>query len=138
MTSRGLGVRCMLINVQCIVISYYCTHAVTHEPTRLSATSKSNSTHVNITVTWESPLRSTPNTPLHGYVIYYQPKGGAVRNITILQYGNGTEIFLLEGLQREVTYNISIVAVSHKLPSILVGPITVIPGMPVTIIELDR
>ena len=57
------------MNVQYIVISYYNIHAVTLEPTGLSATSRSNSTHVNIVVTWESPQRFTPNTPLYGYVI---------------------------------------------------------------------
>ena len=37
---------------------------------------------------------------------------------------------VLEGLQRAVTYNISILAVSQvRLPSPLVGPITVIPGI---------
>ena len=106
----------------------YYIHTVTHEPTRPSATSRSNNTHVNITVTWESPLRSTPQTPLTGYVIYYQPKGGTVINVTV--HGGTTENILLEGLQRGVTYNISIVAVSHfRLPSPLVGPITVIPGI---------
>ena len=40
------------------------------------------------------------------------------------------EEYLLEGLQRGVTYNISIVAWSKvTLPSPLVGPITVIPGI---------
>ena len=102
-------------------------HAVAREPTNLSATSKSNSTHVNITVTWESPQRSTPGTPLNGYVIYYQPKRGDVRNVTV---SNKTEKYLLEGLQKGVTYNISIVAVSYvALPSVLVGPITTIPGI---------
>ena len=111
------------------MIHYY-IFAVTHEPTRFNATSKFNSTHVNITVTWVSPWRSY-RTPLLGYVIYYQPKRGTVRNITVS--GALTEKYLLEGLQRGVTYNISIVAVSHELPSPLVGPITVIPGMSGTI-----
>ena len=110
-----------------IITTYYCIHAVTREPTSLSATSKSNSTHVNITVTWESPDRSTPGTPIKGYVIYYQPKGGAVNSVTVSD--KETEKYLLEGLQRGVTYNISIVAVSHELPSPLVGPIIVIPGI---------
>ena len=97
------------------------------EPTSLTATSKSNSTHVNITVTWESPQISTPETPLNGYMIYYQPKGGDVRNVTV---SNKTEKYLLKGLQRGVTYNISIVAVAGvRLPSVLVGPITTIPGI---------
>ena len=106
----------------------YYIYAVTHEPTSLNATSKSNSTHINITVTWVSPWRSITRTPVDGYVIYYQPKGGTVRNITVS--GALTENYLLEGLQRRLTYNISMVAWSYvRLPSILVGPITVIPGI---------
>ena len=67
-------------------------------------------------------------TPLTGYVIYYQPKGGAVNSVNISN--KVTEKYLLEGLQRGVTYNISIVAWSFiRLPSVLVGPITVIPGI---------
>ena len=40
----------------------------------------------------------------------------------------GGESHVLDGLQRGVTYNISIVALSHHLPSLLVGPVTVTPG----------
>ena len=47
----------------------------------------------------------------------------------MIVYGNETEKYILEGLQRGVTYNISIVAWSYELPSPLVGPITVIPGI---------
>ena len=51
-----------------------------------------------------------------------------MRNVTV--FGGLTERYLLEGLQRGVTYNISIVAWSYvTLPSPLVGPITVIPGI---------
>ena len=106
------------------ITASYCIHAVTREPTSLSATSKSNNTHVNITVTWKSPQRYAPRTPLRGYVLYYQPNGGAVNSVNVSKI----EKYLLEGLQRGVTYNISIVAVSETLPSPLVGPITVIPG----------
>ena len=75
-----------------------------------------------------SPQRSAPNTPLLGYVIYYQPKRGAVNSVNVSN--NETEIYKLEGLQRGVTYNISIVAWSEvTVPSPLVGPITVIPGI---------
>ena len=111
-----------------IIIITFCIHTVTKEPTRLNATFKSNSTHVNITVTWESPHRSTPGTPLSGYVIYYQPKGGEINSVNVSN--KETEKYLLEGLQRGVTYNISIVAWSYfRLPSLPVGPITEIPGM---------
>ena len=92
------------------------------EPTSVSATNESNSTHVNITVTWEIPVKVT------SYVIYYQAKGGAVRSVMVS--GGDTERYLLNGLQRGVTYNISIVALSRHLPSPLFGPVTLIPGMP--------
>ena len=65
-----------------------------------------------------------------GYVIYYQPKGGAVSSDMVS--GGETETHLLDGLQRGVTYNISIVALSLHLPSLLVGPVTVETGMPLT------
>ena len=64
------------------------------------------------------------------YVIYYQPEGGAVSSDMVS--GGETEAHLLDGLQRGVTYNISIVALSLHLPSVLVGPITVKTGMPLT------
>ena len=68
--------------------------------------------------------------PVTGYVIYYQPKGGAVNSDIVS--GGETETHLLDGLQRGVTYNISIVALSLHLPSLLVGPVTVIAGMALT------
>ena len=105
-------------------------YTATHEPTSLSATSKSNSTHVNILVTWKSPQRSAPMTPLNGYVIYYQPKGGAVNSVNVSK--KEAEKYLLEGLQRGRTYNISILAwsiIEIGLLSPLVGPITVISGI---------
>ena len=74
------------------------------------------------TVTWESP-----GSPATGYVIYNQPKRGAVSNVTVS--GEETESHLLDGLQRGVTYTISIVALSPHLPSALVGPVTVPPSM---------
>ena len=90
------------------------------EPSNLTAViSESNSTHVNITVSWESP-----GDPVTGYVIYYQPKGGPV--ISDRVSGGETDTHSLDGLQRGVTYYISIVALSPHLPSPLVGPITVI------------
>ena len=96
------------------------------EPSNLTAViSESNSTHVNITVSWESP-----GDPVTGYVIYYQPKGGPV--ISDRVSGGETDTHSLDGLQRGVTYYISIVALSPHLPSPLVGPITVIQGESLT------
>ncbi|CAI8019756.1 hypothetical protein GBAR_LOCUS11852, partial [Geodia barretti] len=63
--------------------------------------------------------------PVTGYVIYYQPKGGPVNSHRVFAFEH-----LLDGLQRGVTYYISIVALSPNLPSPLVGPITVIPDPP--------
>ena len=64
--------------------------------------------------------------PVTGYVIYYQPKGGAVSSDKVS--GGETESHILDGLQRGVTYIISIVALSDHLPSLLVRPVTVTPG----------
>ena len=67
-------------------------------------------------------------------MIYYQPKGGTVNSVNISN--KQREKYLLEGLQRGVTYNISIVAWSYvTLPSPLVGPINVIPGTSRTVVH---
>ena len=101
---------------------------VAEEPTSLSISSQSNSTDVNITVTWELPDHwNSPGKRVTSYVIYFQAKGGAVSSVMLS--GGGTERYLLNGLQRGVTYNISIVALSRHLPSPLVGPVTLNPGM---------
>ena len=60
-------------------------------------------------------------SPVTGYVIYYQPKEGAVSSDMVS--GGETETHLLDGLQRGVTYNITIVALSLHLSSLLVGPV---------------
>ena len=93
---------------------------VAGEPTSLEAViSESNSSHVNVTVSWESPA-----DPVTGYVIYYQTKGGPV--ISDMVSGGETETHSLDGLQRGVTYYISILALSQHLPSPLVGNVTVV------------
>ena len=98
-------------------------HTVAVEPSNLTAIiSESNSTHVSITVSWGDPVT--------GYVIYYQPKGGPV--ISDRVSGGETDTHSLDGLQRGVTYYISIVALSPHLPSPLVGPITVIASESLT------
>ena len=82
-----------------------------------------NNTHVNITVSWESPA----DTVTTGYVIYYQPKtGGPVISESVT--GGHRDSHSLTGLQRGHTYNISIVALSQHLPSPLVGPVNVAAG----------
>ena len=90
------------------------------KPTYLTAVaSHANSTHVNITVSWVSP-----GDPVnHGYVIYYQPKGGPVISDSV--FGGETDTHSLDGLHRGVTYYISLVALSPHLPSPLVGHIIV-------------
>ena len=82
--------------------------------------SQSNCTTVSITVSWEPPV----NTPT-GYVIYYeQQRQVLIKNVPQGDISNHT----LKYLQRGVTYNISIVALSDHLPSLLVGPVTVYQG----------
>ncbi|CAI8005642.1 hypothetical protein GBAR_LOCUS4333 [Geodia barretti] len=100
------------------------TIIVAREPTNLTTViPESNSTHVNITVSWES----------QDYVVYYQPKEGPV--ISDRVSGGETDTHSLDGLQRGVTYYISIVALSPHLPSPLVGPITVIANPPLIYVE---
>ena len=92
---------------------------VAGEPTRLKTViSGSNTTHVNVTVSWESP-----EGDVSGYMIYYQTEGGPV--ISDKGSGGQRETHSLDGLQRGVTYNISILALSQHLPSPLVGPVSV-------------
>ena len=89
------------------------------EPTTLKAnTSNSPCTHVNVSVSWESP-----GGDVSGYMIYYQTEGGPV--ISDKVSGGERETHSLDGLQRGVTYNISILALSQHLPSPLVGPVSV-------------
>ena len=94
---------------------------VAGEPTNLIA--ESNSTHV--TVSWKSP-----GDPVTGYVIYYQSEGGG--NSSDIVSGGETESHSLDCLESGVIYYIYIVALSLHLPSPLVGPVTVIPGLPET------
>ena len=84
------------------------------EPTNLAAVQQSDT---SIELSWESP-----GSPATGYVIYYQPEGGAVSSLEIS--GRTIDSHLLEGLESGVTYSISIVAVSDHLPSAVVGPVT--------------
>ena len=97
---------------------------VAGKPTSLNAIiSFSHNTHVNITVSWESPT----DTVTTGYVIYYQPKtGGPVISESVT--GVHRESHSLTGLQRGHTYSISIVALSQHLPSPLVGSVNVAAG----------
>ena len=85
------------------------------EPTTLKANiSNSPCTHVNVSVSWESP-----GGDVSGYMIYYKTEGGPVISDKV------RERHSLDGLQRGVTYNISILALSQHLPSPLVGPVSV-------------
>ena len=83
----------------------------------MAAVSGANNTHMNINVSWESPTEGAT-----GYAIYYQTGEGPV--ISDVVTGGEIETHTLKGLQQGVSYNISIVAMSKHLPSVLVGPIT--------------
>ena len=103
---------------------FYIKHVtiVAGEPTNLLAViSGSTCTHVNMTVSWESP-----GGDVSGYMIYYQTEGGPA--ISDKVSGGERERHSLDGLQRGVTYNISILALSQHLPSPLVGPVSVNTG----------
>ena len=65
----------------------------------------------------------SPGGDVSGYMIYYKTEGGPV--ISDKVSGGERETHSLDGLQRGVTYNISILALSQHLPSPLVGPVSV-------------
>ena len=126
-TRSQLNIRGVYIHLIKIIIILDLKLILSHcpvamEPSSLTAVHQSSTTHASIAVIWESP-----DSPATGYVIYYQPKGGAVSSVTVS--GGNTESHLLDGLQRGVTYTISIVALSPHLPSVLVRPVTVPPSM---------
>ena len=92
---------------------------VAREPTSLLVViSGSTCTHVNVSVSWKSPRGD-----VSGYMIYYQTEGGPVISDEV----SGGER-ALDGLQRGVTYSISILALSQHLPSPPVGPVSVDTG----------
>ena len=64
----------------------------------------------------------SPGGDVSGYMIYYQTEGGPVISDKV---SGGERAHTLDGLQRGVTYNISILALSQHLPSPLVGPVSV-------------
>ena len=116
------------------VVCYLPVHCVivAGEPSKLTGViSSSNNTHVNITVSRESPA----DTVTTGYVIYYHPKtGGPVISESVT--GRHRESHSLTGLQRGHTYNISIVALSQHIPTPLVGPVNVATGEPLNACSL--
>ena len=105
---------------QCQVFHWLFLNTVAGEPTNLTAESNMYNTHV--TVSWKSP-----GGPVTGYVIYYQSEGRY--NSRVHVSGGETESHSLDCLERGVTYYISIVALSDRLPSSLVGPVTVTTGI---------
>ena len=76
---------------------------------------------MNVNVTWKSS-----GGDVSGYMINYQTEGGPV--ISDKVSGGERETHSLDGLQRGVTYNISILALSQHLPSPLVEPVSVNTG----------
>ena len=95
--------------------------SVAGEPTDLTVNIySSNSTHVNITMSW-----TAPPDPVTGYVIYYQSQRGPVTNVRVT---SGNTEYSVDGFMKGITYNVSIVALSQYLPSALVGPVTFDPG----------
>ena len=77
---------------------------------------------LNITalqVSWSAPASGAIVT---GYVIYYETTGGSEQSVTV---GAAATEYTLTGLMIGESYNISIVALSGQLPSILTGPVSV-------------
>ena len=75
---------------------------------------------MNVSVSWESP-----GGYVSGYMIYYQTEGGPVISDKVSGGRGERKTHSLDGLQRGITYCISILALSQHLPSPLVGPVSV-------------
>ena len=75
-----------------------------------------------IEVVWNA---SASGATVTGYVIYYEPTGGSEQNVTV---GAAATEYTLTGLMIGRTYDISIVALSAQLPSILTEPVSVTLG----------
>ena len=90
-----------------------------HSPTNLTA-ERVNST--SIRVSW-TPPGSGPSVT--GYRIYYQTEG----NQGSVDVGTSTTEYTITSLVVNDTYNVSMVALSERLPSAIVGPEIIMPGM---------
>ena len=121
-THKGINVKGRLISCLTMGPHIYYILPVAGEPASLTAViSESNSTHVDITVSWESP-----RDPVTGYVIYFEPKGGPINSVEVPISKTRQQLI---DLPISDSYNISIVGLlTENLPSVLVGPIAVTPG----------
>ena len=72
-----------------------------------------------IQVSWSAPASGATVT---GYVIYYETTGGSEQSVTV---GAAATEYTLTGLTIGRMYDISIVALSAQLPSILTDPVSV-------------
>ena len=84
-----------------------------------------------VQVSWSAPASGAATVT--GYDIYYETTGGSEQSVTVRAVA--TE-YTLTVLEEERSYNISIVALSNTLPSILTGPILVSLGKQNTCIIL--
>ena len=93
-----------------------------NQPQDLSAIQR-NSTEVQVNVSWSAPASGAATVT--GYVIYNETTGGSEQIVTV---GAAATEYTLTGLMNGQTYNISIVALSAQLPSILTAPVSVTLG----------
>ena len=75
-----------------------------------------------VQVSWSAPASGATVT---GYVIYYETTGDSEQSVTV---GAAATEYTLTGFQERRSYNISILALSNQLPSILTGPISLFLG----------
>ena len=95
-------------------------YTVAETPTQLTAVYKSNS---SILVAWTYASNTLTTTE---YIIYYKcVEGNVVRDASIS--GRGSNSYVIAGLTVRGVHNISIVIVTHHLPSNVVGSIN--PGI---------
>ena len=101
--------RCIKALLLFFLFSYSCSSAGGSPANLLAVPQEDN----NISVTWDAL-----GSPVTGYIVYYQPDGGAVSS-RMVDGGNSNTVMLV-GLS--LMSNISIVALTSHLPGPVVRP----------------
>ena len=109
----------MLVNYADIIVHSIPPSAAS-EPLGVTAIQETPTT---IRVSWTAP---TSGAPPSGYRVYYSTESEDQFSHEVMIGASGRE-YLLTGLQSDLVYRISIMALSEHLPSPVIGPIT--PGV---------
>ena len=114
-----VGELSMLANYADIIV-HSIPPSATSEPCGITAIQETPTT---IRVSWTAPTSGAPPT---GYWVYYSTESEDQFSRVVMN-GASVREYLLTGLQSDLVYRISIMALSEHLPSPVIGPIT--PGV---------